>query len=155
MQDVLFFFFFFRCLCSVVLPSESKTFVWGKDKFPLIWKYLFIIENIFMGGILQRLSNFRVQRNPHGCLLKCWFQGSTFRDFDNIDLQQELWWGQGVVVRNCQLFNKILMQRVTSPYLSSSGLYWILDTVLGAYDGTNNQVYILFSKIQKSGGIQR
>ena len=47
------------------------------------------------------------------------------------------------------------MQRVTSPYLSSSGLYWILDTVLGAYDGTNNQVYILFSKIQKSGGIHR
>lgn len=52
-----------------------------------------------------------------------------------------------VVVRNWQLFNKILMQRVTTPYLSSSGLYWILDTVLGAYDVTNNQVYILFSKI--------
>lgn len=47
-----------------------------------------------MDGILQRLSNFRVQKSPW-MLVEMLIQGSTFRDSDNTDLQQELWGGGG------------------------------------------------------------
>lgn len=47
-----------------------------------------------MGGILQRLSNFQGAKSPW-MLVEMLIPGSTFRDSDNTDLQQELWGGGG------------------------------------------------------------
>ena len=62
--------------------------------------------------MLQRLWNCSVQRGHQGCLLKCWFQGSPSRDFDDVDLQG---------VGGLATYNKLLAR----PYVNSSGLYWI------------------------------